>query len=96
MLSFALVAPAALPAGGAERRSPEVRRRQAAAEPLLASSALALQCAPQQQAPVLAPVAIGEPLRVLRRWAGDNGQRWLQVELVGGAPGSVRRGWLLG
>ena len=92
LLSFALVAPAALPAGGAERRSPEVRRRQTAAEPLLAPARLCLQCAPERRAPVIVPIAIGEPLRVLRHWGGDREQRWLQVELAG----TGRRGWLAG
>ena len=92
LLSFALVAPAALPAGGGERRMPELRRRQGMAEPLLAPTRSCLQCAPQQQAPVIGPVALGEPLRVLRHWCAANGERWLQVQQLG----SGRRGWLLG
>jgi len=91
LLSFALVAPAGLPAGGAERRLPEVRRRQTAQEPLLAPARLALRCAPQQQAPAITAVPLGEPLRVLRSWCTGGGQRWLQVELAG----SGRRGWLV-
>ena len=92
VLSFALVAPAALPAGGAERRLPEVRRREQAREPLTASQACALRCAPQQQAPAIAQVGIGEPLRVMRSWCCRDGDRWLQVELLT----SRRRGWLPG
>jgi len=92
LLSFALVAPAALPAGGAEQRLPEVRRRQTAREPLAASAGGALRCAPQQQAPVIAQVAIGEPVRVVRSWYRSGGERWLRVELLG----SRRRGWLPG
>jgi hypothetical protein len=92
LLSFALVAPAGLPAGGADRRLPEVRRRQAAQEPLLAPARLTLRCAPQQQAPAIAAVPLGEPLRVLRSWCTGSGKRWLQVELAG----TRRRGWLPG
>ena len=92
LLSFALVAPAALPAGGAERRVPEVRRRQQASEPLNSASSCSLHCAPQRQAPAIAAVAIGEPFRVVRSWCSAGGERWLRVELLG----SRRRGWMLG
>jgi len=96
LLGFALLAPAALPAGGGERRTPEVRRRQNAFEPLLSASCLALRCAPERQAPVLARVDADVPLRVLRQWLSPRGRRWLQVE-ISAPPGlSPRRGWLAG
>lgn len=96
LLGFALLAPAALPAGGGERRIPEVRRRQSALEPLLGSACLSLRCAPERQAPVLARVDSGVPLRVLRQWFSPQGRRWLQVEMPGSGGGLRRRGWLLG
>jgi glycosyltransferase involved in cell wall biosynthesis len=68
------------------------RGRQAAQEPLLAPARLTLRCAPQQQAPAIAAVPLGEPLRVLRSWCTGSGKRWLQVELAG----TRRRGWLPG
>ena len=92
LLSFALVAPAALPAGGAERRLPEVRRRQQAAEPLASVASLSLRCAPQRHAPVISRAEMGEPLQVLRQWCNPVGERWLRVELLS----SGRRGWLAG
>jgi hypothetical protein len=98
LIGFALVGPAGLPAGGAEARMPELRRRQRASEPLSAPQALGLRCEPQQQAPVIAQAAAGAPLRPLRRWFGTDGERWLQVELPAGASGPIRgarRGWLL-
>ncbi|MEB3354702.1 MAG: SH3 domain-containing protein [Cyanobacteriota bacterium] len=98
LLGFALVAPAGLPAGGAERRLPEVRRRQSASEPLLSPGRQLLRCAPCHQAPVISAAELGVPLRVLRRWRGPGGEGWLQVEVPGPAvgPGGVRRGWLPG
>lgn len=96
LLGFALVAPAGLPAGGAERRLPEVRRRQSAAEPLLATGRQLLRCAPRHQAPAIRSAELGAPLRVLRRWSSPAGERWLQVELAGTGPGDRRRGWLPG
>jgi hypothetical protein len=94
LLGFALVAPAGLPAGGADRRQPEVRRRQSQAEPLLSPARQVLRCAPRHQAPMINCAEVGEPLRVLRRWNDPGGGRWLHVELA--TPGSRRRGWLPG
>ena len=95
VLGLALIAPAALPAGGGERRQPEVRRRQQGRdEPLLNPIAMALHCAPRCQAPVLRHLEPGIPLRVLRSWLAPNGRRWLQVEVAGTAGPS--RGWLGG
>jgi hypothetical protein len=96
LLGFALLAPAALPAGGGERRVPEVRRRQGAFEPLLSSACLSLRCAPERQAPVLAQVDAGVPLRVLRQWLSPQGRRWLRVEIAAASEGAPRRGWLAG
>jgi hypothetical protein len=94
LLGFALIAPVALPAGGAERRLPEVRRRQAG-EPLLPASVRSLQAAPECRAPALGQLAADQPLRVLRTWRSPAGSRWLQVEAAAG-PGlaPARRGWL--
>jgi hypothetical protein len=93
VLSFALVAPAALPAGGADRRPVEVRRRLSG-EPLLASASVALRCAPEQQAPVLTRLPSGEPLQVLRRWRSPRGGQWLQVQTSPAAGEAGRRGWI--
>jgi hypothetical protein len=96
LLGFALIAPVTLPAGGADRRQPEVRRRQAG-EPLLSAGARSLRSAPERQAPVLAQLPSDQPLRVLRSWHSPAGERWLQVEAAalpaGLAP--ARRGWLV-
>lgn len=95
LLGFALLAPAALPAGGGERRLPEVRRRQSSLEPLLTVGCQMLRCAPERQAPMLACVESGVPLRVLRQWLSPQGRRWLKVEAVNVA-GQASRGWLIG
>jgi hypothetical protein len=95
LVGFALLAPATLPAGGGERRMPEVRRRQSELEPLLGSACLSLRCAPERQAPVLVQVDADAPLRVLRQWFTPQGHRWLRVESM--APcGRPARGWLNG
>ena len=93
VLGFALVAPAALPAGGADRRPVEVRRRQSR-DPMLVTRSLALRCAPEQQAPALARIPAGVPLRLLRHWHSPQGQQWLQVQAGSGAKVEGRRGWI--
>jgi hypothetical protein len=93
LLGFALLAPAALPAGGGDRRIPELRRRQSAAEPLLSASGLSLRSAPQRSAPLLTRVEAGVPLRVVRQWFPAEGGRWLQV-VANGRRGRPARGWL--
>ncbi len=92
LLGFALVAPAALPAGGADRRQPEVRRRQTSQEPLLSAGRQLLRAAPRHQAPAITRAELGAPLRVIRRWTEPGGAHWLQVELA--SPAGLRRGWL--
>lgn len=87
LLAFALFAPVSLPAGGTDRRALELRRRSAG-DPLLSTGGLALQCSPEQQAPVLAELGADQPLRVLRSWRSGGGEQWLQVETA------ERRGWL--
>jgi hypothetical protein len=98
ILGFALIAPAALPAGGGERRTPELRRRQDQ-EPLLAdglsATALTLRCSPHHTAPGLSRLEPGEPLRLLRSWREPGGRCWLQVQVSSLATGP-RRGWLPG
>lgn len=96
LLGFALIAPVTLPAGGADRRLPEVRRRQAG-EPLISAGARSLQASPERQAPALARLAGDQPMRVLRRWQSPAGEHWLQVEAAASpaALAPARRGWLL-
>ena len=94
LLGFALVAPAGLPAGGADWRLPELRRRQSSREPLLSVVPQALRCAPRHQAPTISTAAAGVPLRVLRRGQQPGGESWLQVELP--TASGLRRGWLAG
>lgn len=95
LLGFALLAPATLPAGGCERRLPELRRRENQREPLLSDGCQPLRSAPQRQAPVLTSLEAGVPMRVLRQWLAPNGSRWLQVEASTGSRGPSR-GWLAG
>ena len=93
LLGFALIGPVALPAGGADRRPLELRRRSAG-EPWLSTGPHSLQAAPERRAPALAQVPPDQPLRVLRSWHSPAGERWLQVEAKLPAAAAARRGWV--
>jgi len=99
LLGVALLAPAALPAGGADRRQPEVRRREAGG-PWLSEADALLQGSPRVAAPTLRRLELGTPLQLLRRWRADNGQEWIQVQVARSAAmpadAQPQRGWLHG
>ena len=90
LLGVALMAPADLPAGGAERRQPQVRRR-AGSGPLHTAAETTLQLSPIAVAPRLRPLQPGTSLRLLRRWTAGDGQDWLHVQTLSG---DSQRGWL--
>ena len=90
LLGVALMAPAALPAGGADRRQPQPRRRLASG-PLHTTSDQPLHLSPLEVAPRLHTLKAGSSLRLLRRWSADDGQDWLHVQTLSG---EQRRGWL--
>ena len=73
LLGVALIAPAALPAGGADRRQQKPRRR-AAAGPLHTATDQPLRLSPLAVAPRLSTLKAGSSLRLLRRWSTADGQ----------------------
>ena len=90
LLGVALMAPAALPAGGADRRQPQPRRRDGSG-PLHTASDQPLRLSPIAVAPRLRTLEAGTSLRLLRRWSAADGQDWLQVQTL---HGERQRGWL--
>ena len=90
LLGVALMAPADLPAGGAERRQPQLRRRVGSG-PLHTASETALQLSPMTVAPRLRSLEAGTSFRLLRRWTTDDGHDWLQVQTLSG---ESQRGWI--
>ena len=97
LLGVSLFGPVALPAGGAERRLPQVRRQQGSG-PLLSGSNCVLHSSPLVAAPALRRLEIGTPLQLLRRWRSEDGSDWIQVQVATGSllPDSVerQRGWI--
>ena len=99
LLGVSLLGPAALPAGGAERRLPQVRRHQGSG-PLLSGDRCVLQASPRVAAPSLRRLEVGTPLQLLRHWRSDDGRDWIQVQVASGSalPMAVegQRGWIHG
>ena len=97
LLCIALLAPVALPAGGAEKSPPQIRRR-ADFEPLLATSECFLRGSPCKAAPIIADLTVGTPLKILRFWNNSKGQSWLHVHVLSfdskSGCSSCSQGWL--
>ncbi len=91
LLTVALLAPAALPAGGADRHQPQVRRRAGNSGPMHTSSDADLRHSPIAMAPALHTLTAGTSFRLLRRWSSADGDDWLYVQELAG---EARRGWL--
>ena len=85
------MAPAAMPAGGADVRQPQARRRVGVGGHLHVASDAPLRLSPMAVAPRLSTLRAGTSLRLLRRWSAVDGNDWLLVQTVSG---DQRRGWL--
>ena len=85
------MAPAAMPAGGADLRQPQVRRRVGVVGHLQVASDSPLRLSPMAVAPSLSILRAGTSLRLLRRWSSADGIDWLHVKPFGE---DQPRGWL--
>jgi len=92
LLGLALIVPADLPAGGAQRQ-PLVRRRHGTG-PLYTSAETSLHSSPMSVAPPLRHLSAGTSLRLLRRWRSEEGKDWFHVQDLSGDLGEPQRGWI--
>ena len=97
VLGIALFAPAALPAGGGERRYSEIRLQQSS-NFLLTENVYALYSSPITFAPCLKTLEMGTPIRILDYWESQDSGYWVRVKLSSGNffrdPSTVIHGWL--
>ena len=91
LLGVALMAPASMPAGGADFRQPQVRRRVGVGGHLHVACDAHLRLSPMAMAPRLSTLKAGTSLRLLRRWSSSDGNDWLHVQPIGE---DQPRGWL--
>jgi len=94
---MALFAPVALPAGGAGRHLPVIRKREVS-DPLIAKDVCSIFVSPLVAAPPLRELKQGTPLKVLRSWQAEDGSFWLYVQVLSVKVDflniSSGRGWL--
>ena len=81
LLSFALLAPISLPAGGASQLKSAIRRSDGAG-PIFAGGNCKLRASPSVDSPSLRILQAGTPIRVLRIWNGPDGNHWIQVKIL--------------
>ena len=98
LLSFALIAPIALPAGGANKTQLKLINRKEAYI-CVAGESCFLYPFPSESAESYKNLDLGTSLRVIRLWQNTDGSNWLQVQLSQNsffnAPGlRPSRGWI--
>ena len=97
ILSFALVAPVSLPAGGSSLAR-NVIRRSGELEPCLAGDSCDLLVSPFSESNKVRKLEIGTPMRVLRVWNAPDGGSWIQVQITSfeliEVIGLATRGWV--
>ena len=82
LLGIALCAPAALPAGGGQRKLPGLQLQQSTSEPFVAESKYVLCASPMAQAPRLRIIEVGTPIKILDHFQSDEGLSWLRIKLL--------------
>tara|TARA_Y100001968_G_scaffold87413_1_gene78383 strand:+ start:3355 stop:3690 length:336 start_codon:yes stop_codon:yes gene_type:complete len=99
LLSFALLGPVSLPAGGASVTRNLVRRSEESG-PHFAGDLCVLRTSPSSEAPSLREIRVGTPMRVLRTWHAPDGNYWFHVQIESfdfdELVGSATRGWVNG
>ena len=98
LLGIALLGPVALPAGGADLNSKNILLRKDSSI-LISTEDFPLFTSPCAQAPCLAKLSLGTPLRILRGFRDINGLNWLQVKVssldICEFESSAKRGWIV-
>ena len=97
LITFALIAPITLPAGGIQKSLNQNRFTNNTREIILSSNT-SLYTFPEIYARELSVLDVGTTLSVLRNWKVSETEIWLRVELVSNKfledPNKIRRGWI--
>ena len=97
LITFALIAPITLPAGGIQK---SLNKNIVPDNPkeIILSSNTSLYSFPEIYAKELVVLNIGTPLSVLRHWQVSEGEIWLRVELAHNKflvdPNNIIKGWI--
>jgi len=97
LITFALIAPITLPAGGIQKSLNQNKSPYSTNEIILCSNTSLYSC-PEINAKELLVLDIGTTLAVLRNWKVSESEIWLRVELASNKflddPNKISRGWI--
>ena len=97
LITFALIAPITLPAGGIQKSLNQNRFTNNTREIILSSNT-SLYSFPEIYARELSVLDVGTTLSVLRNWKVSENEIWLRVELASNQllddPNKIRKGWI--
>ena len=97
LISFALVGPITLPAGGIQKTFDEISFYSNSKEIILTSNS-SLYTFPNLDAKKLTFLKTGTSLSILRNWKINESDIWLRVELASNKlidnPNKISRGWI--
>ena len=97
LITFALIAPITLPAGGIQKSLNQYKFPKNTKEIILSSNT-SLYSFPEIRANKLLVLDIGTTLSVLRNWKVSESEIWVRVELASNKffddPNKIRKGWI--
>ena len=97
LITFALIAPITLPAGGIQKSLNQNKFPNSTNEIILCSS-ISLYSCPEIYAKELLVLDVGTTLSVLRNWKVSKNETWVRVELASNKllddPNKILKGWI--
>ena len=97
LITFALIAPITLPAGGIQKSLNQNKFPNNANEIILSSNT-SLYSHPEIHAKELLVLEVGANLSVLRKWKVSKSETWVRVELASNKffdePNKILKGWI--
>jgi len=97
LITFALIAPITLPAGGIQKSLNQNKSPNNTNEIILSSNA-SLYSSPEIYAKELLVLDVGTNLSVLRNWKVSKSETWVRVELASNKfldnPNKILKGWI--
>jgi len=97
LITFALIAPITLPAGGIQKSLNLYKFQYSTNEIILCSNTSLYSC-PEIYAKELLVIDVGTTLSVLRNWKVSKNETWVRVELASNKflddPNKILKGWI--
>jgi len=97
LITFALIAPITLPAGGIQKSLTQNKFPNNTNEIILSSNTTLYSC-PEIYAKELLVLDVGTTLSVLRKWKVSKSETWVRIELASNKflddPNKISKGWI--